>query len=446
MFPRFQRRLALRARRFRRDESGQALLAVGILSLALILFATSVFPIGNGVRRRIRAQCAADASALATGVWAARGCNVVNACNALSYDIHVVYHLIINGMTVKWIVEIVKDLDTPIVGPILAIGDWFEGRKEITQWWKSLSYANNWVDAGVESATPGYNHLALSEANEIARLMGASKIGKDQMEGIFSSLGLEEPSGGFEDAEKKLKTFYGTGTFLASLRDTFKRVLGIVPLVGRFISKLADLIPEPKSGIDLYCWPLSPDARPAKAYETTRLVNWGKGGYPPEAGRTVFLHQSPTYTEPWDPFALDLFFLKFFSWKAKYARLAGEVDGKKANLESDGIRYTTAVRFDGTDPADGWLPALAAGWFGGDKPVTAVSSVHLKGDRLTDAGCKTSRRIYFSMAVLAIPIWPLPIVRAPAYGGEFDYEPCPVVFRKDWKSNETTGEGKLIFH
>jgi hypothetical protein len=448
-FPVLRRVLAVRARRFRRDDSGQALLSVGILSLALLLFATSVFPVGGAVRRKIRAQSAADAAALATGIWAARGCNVVNASNALSYDLHVVYHAIINGITIKWIAKIAKECTELPLGPILAICDWFEGRKEIGTWWGNLGFANDYVDAGVMAATPGYNHIAISEASEVARFMGADKIGETEMKAIFQSLGVSPPTENWDTLDGDLQKWYGTGTFLNSLREFLKNALSIIPVLGKVLSKLADwLVPNPKEEIDLYCWPLAPDVHPHKAYEISRLVEWPTGGgtYPPEAGPTVFLRASPLHTASYDPFALDMLFLKFFSWNSKYARLAGEVDGKKDNLEDDGIRFTTAVRFGAVDAKDGWLPKLAQGWFGGEKGVTAVSSVRLKGDRLTDAGCKTNHRMYFTMGILAIPIWPLPLIRAPAYGGEFDYEPCPVVYRDSWKAGETTGESKLIFH
>ncbi|MBQ7252808.1 MAG: hypothetical protein IJS32_09450 [Kiritimatiellae bacterium] len=446
----FRRVLALRARRFRRDDSGQALLAVGILSLALLLFATSVFPIGGAVRRRIRAQTAADAAALATGIWAARGCNMVNASNALSYDIHVVYHLIINGITIKWIAKIAKDCSQLPWGPIVAIGDWFEGRKEIATWWANLGFANDYVDAGVLAATPGYDHLALSEASEVARCMGADKIGEAEMKDIFSSLGVAAPSEGYSKLKTELDKWYGTGTVLNSLRDFVRNALAIVPALGKVLSKVADgLLPNPKKEIDLYCWPLAPDVRPHKAWEISRLVEWPTGNdtYPPEAGRTVFLRASPLHTAAYDPFALDMVFLKFFSWNAKYARLAGEADGTEKDLEKSGnCRFTTAVRFGATKKEDSWFPSLAKLWYGGENGVTAVSSVRLKGDRLTDAGCKTDHRIYFTMGILAVPIWPIPLIRAPAYGGEFDYEPCPVVFRDSWKAKEVSGESKLIFH
>jgi hypothetical protein len=220
--------------------------------------------------------------------------------------------------------------------------------------------------------------------------------------------------------------------------------------VGKVLSKLADwLVPNPKKEIDLYCWSFAPDVHPHKAWEISRLVEWptGWGTYPPEAGPTVFLRASPLHTAMYDPFALDMIFLKFFSWNSKYARLAGEEDGKEKDLEkAGGIRFTTAVRFNGVDRDKSWFPSLAKLWYGGENGVTAVSSVKLKDDRLTDAGCKTNHRLYFTMGILAIPIWPLPLLRAAAYGGEFDYEPGPVVFRDSWTEKEVSGETKLVFH
>ena len=233
----FPRAFVLRARRFRRDDSGQALVAVGIFSLALLLFATSVFPVGGAGRREIRAQTAADAAALATGTWAARGSNVINASNALSYDIHVVYHAIINGITIKWIAKIAKDCTQLPWGPIMAICDWFEGRKEITTWWTNLGFANDYVDAGVLAATPGYNHLAISEASEVARCMGADKIGEAEMKAIFSSLDVSPPSESFKTLKSDLTKWYGTGTALQSLRSFFNNALAIIPALGKVLSK-----------------------------------------------------------------------------------------------------------------------------------------------------------------------------------------------------------------
>ena len=49
----FLDRLRLRRAGFRQEESGQALLATGILSLALLMFAVSIMPTGEAVQRRI---------------------------------------------------------------------------------------------------------------------------------------------------------------------------------------------------------------------------------------------------------------------------------------------------------------------------------------------------------------------------------------------------------
>ena len=72
-------RLRLRHAGLRQDDSGQALLATGILSLALLMFATSVMPVGNAVQRRIQTQNAADFAALSAGTWFARGANMLQA-------------------------------------------------------------------------------------------------------------------------------------------------------------------------------------------------------------------------------------------------------------------------------------------------------------------------------------------------------------------------------
>lgn len=67
--------------RLRRDEGGQAIIFVAVLGLVLVLFAAAVINVGNLATTRIRMQGSADAAAQTTGVWTARGLNLISTMN-----------------------------------------------------------------------------------------------------------------------------------------------------------------------------------------------------------------------------------------------------------------------------------------------------------------------------------------------------------------------------
>lgn len=67
--------------RLKRDEGGQAIIFVAVLGLVLVLFAAAVINVGNLATTRIRMQGSADAAAQTTGVWTARGLNLISSMN-----------------------------------------------------------------------------------------------------------------------------------------------------------------------------------------------------------------------------------------------------------------------------------------------------------------------------------------------------------------------------
>ncbi len=67
--------------RLKRDEGGQAIIFVAVLGLVLVLFAAAVINVGNLATTRIRMQGSADAAAQTTGVWTARGLNLISTLN-----------------------------------------------------------------------------------------------------------------------------------------------------------------------------------------------------------------------------------------------------------------------------------------------------------------------------------------------------------------------------
>ena len=130
-------RLRLRHAGLRGDDSGQALLAVGIFSLALLMFATSIMPVGAAVQRRIQAQNAADFAALSAGTWFARGANMIEAGIGFQYVIYTASVLAIELTTYLYMSKIIKDVAEVCAGDILAvldiILDWFEGIDRIVR-------------------------------------------------------------------------------------------------------------------------------------------------------------------------------------------------------------------------------------------------------------------------------------------------------------------------
>jgi hypothetical protein len=62
-------------------ESGQILILVLLLILPLILFAVTVFGIGQMIDERIRLQNAIDSAALSAAIWQARGLNIITDIN-----------------------------------------------------------------------------------------------------------------------------------------------------------------------------------------------------------------------------------------------------------------------------------------------------------------------------------------------------------------------------
>ncbi len=434
-------RLRLRHAGLRGDDSGQALLATGILSLALLMFATSIMPVGAAVQRRIRAQNAADFAALSAGTWFARGANMLQAGNGFQYDIYTSAVLAVEITTYVYMAKIIKDVAEVCAGDIFAaveiILDWFEGIDKIAKVNRYSGYCRMISEFPRKSMHPGYAQLALAEANTTAQLNGASPIASQKdLEEIFETLGFEAPE--FEDAEEDVRKWLGESESAARWWDTFCGVIEAIPVIGSFIAEaIEELVEVESEEFDFYAWPLSPAFEPEAAFSYTSLTEFEEWGAQPEG---IF---SPMRSHFYWPFLCSVFFLQFVDWNGEFVRLSSELEGGGKKHES--TTYTLAVRETSTNYYS-QLP-LVSGWFDSDYSNIAVSSVAFKGGRLTDAGTTDAARWYFSSPVFAFSFWPLPLVRLfYGYGSEFEVAQTPVTFQEDYGGHVTKGTDKLIFH
>ena len=434
-------RLRLRHAGFRRDDSGQALLAVGILSLALLMFATSVMPIGNAVQRRIQAQNAADFAALSAGTWFARGANMLQAGNGFQYDIYTASVLAIELTTYIYMAKIIKDVAEVCEGNIFAaveiILDWFEGIDKIAKVNRYSGYCRLFSEFPRKTMHPGYAQLALAEANTTAKLNGASQIASQHdLDQIFDAFGLHPPE--YEDAEKEVRKWLAEGEAGKRWWEVLCGVVGAIPVIGEYIEEaIAELIEFESEPFDFYAWPLSPSFEPEAAFSYTSLTKFKEWGSQPEG---IF---SPMRSHFYWPFVCSVFFLQFIDWDAEFVRLSSELNGGARAHSS--TTYTLAVRESSTNYYSK-LP-LVAGWFDQNYANVAVASVDFKGGRLTDAGTTDAARWYVSTPIFAFSFWPLPLVRLFfGYGSDFSVAQSPVSFQNGYGKTVTKGTDLLIFH
>ncbi len=434
-------RLRLRHAGLRRDESGQALLAVGILSLALLMFATSIMPVGNAVQRRIQAQNAADFAALSAGTWFARGANMIQAANGFQYDIYTASVLAVEITTYIYMAKIIKDVAEVCEGNIFAaieiIIDWFEGIEKIADVNRYTGYCRLISQFPRKTMHPGYAQLALAEANTTAKLNGAAPIAsQEDLEEIFETLGLTPPE--YEEEEKEVRKWLAEGEAGKRWYEVLCGIIGSIPIIGEFIAEaIEELIEFESEPFDFYAWPLSPSYKPEAAFSYSSLTKFKEWGSQPEG---LF---SPMRSHFYWPFVCSVFFLQFIDWDDEFVRLSSELNGG-ANKHTE-TTYTLAIRETSTNYYSK-LP-LVSKWFDTDYDNIAVSSVKFKNGRLTDAGTTDAARWYFSTPVFAFSFWPLPLVRLfYGYGGDFQMEQTPVTFLSDYGKTAVKGTDKLIFH
>lgn len=435
-------RLRLRHAGLRRDESGQALLATGILSLALLMFATSIMPIGAAVQRRIKAQNAADFAALSAGTWFARGANMLQAGNGFQYDIHTCAVLAVEITTYVYMAKITKDVAELLEGNIFAVVEiilhWFEGIDNILKVNRYSGYCRMISQFPRQTMHPGYAQLALAEANTTAKLNGASPIAsQEDLDKIFETFGFEAPE--YDEAQEEIKSWMGESTAGQRWWETLVAVVEAIPVIGSFIADAIEELVEvdSKKEFDFYAWPLSPAFEPEAAFSYTETTEFEEWGAQPEG---LF---SPMRSHFYWPFVCSVLFLQFVDWNAEFVRLSSELEGGEE--KHDSTTYTLAVRESSTNYYSK-LP-LVADWFDTDYDNIAVASVDFSGGRLTDAGTTDKARWYFSTPVFAFSFWPLPLVRLfYGYGGEFEVSQTPVTFQDGYGEHVTLGTDKLIFH
>ena len=434
-------RLRLRHAGLRGDDSGQALLAVGIFSLALLMFATSIMPVGAAVQRRIQAQNAADFAALSAGTWFARGANMIQAGNGFQYDIYTASVLAIELTTYIYMAKIIKDVAEVCAGDILAvldiILDWFEGIDRIVKVNRYSGYCRIISEIPRKTMHPGYAQLALAEANTTAKLNGAAPIASQaDLRQIFDAFGLAAPD--YDKAETDVRKWLAEGEAGQRWYDVLCKIIGAIPLIGEFIQEaIAELLELESEPFDFYAWPLSPSTDPKTAFAYTELTKFKEWGDQPEG---IF---SPMRSHFYWPFTCSIFFLQFIDWDAEFIRLSSELHGGKKAHES--TTCTLAVREVSTNYYSS-LP-LVSGWFDQDYANIAVASVDFKGGRLTDAGTTDAARWYLSSPIFAFSFWPLPLVRLFfGYGSEFEVAQAPVTFQNGYGKTVTKGTDKLIFH
>jgi len=439
--PSWLARLRRRHAGLRGDESGQALLATGILSLALLMFATSIMPVGNAVQRRIQAQNAADFAALSAGTWFARGANMLQAGNGFQYDIYTSAVLAVEITTYVYMAKIIKDVALVCEGDILAVVDiiihWFEGIDKIATVNRYAGYCRMISEFPRKSMHPGYAQLALAEANTTAKLNGAAPIdSQEQLESLFETFGLEAPE--YEDSQKEVREWLGESESAMRWWETFCVVIEAIPVIGSFIAEaIEELVEVESEEFDFYAWPLSPAFEPEAAFSYTSLTKFEEWGAQPEG---IF---SPMRSHFYWPFLCSVFFLQFVDWNGEFVRLTSELEGGGKKHES--TTYTLAVRETATNYYSK-LP-LVGGWFDQDYKNVAGSSVSFSGGRLTAAGTTDAARWYFSSPVFAFSFWPLPLVRLfYGYGGEFEVAQTPVTFQEEYGGHVVKGTDMLIFH
>ena len=84
----------------RRDEGGQSLVFVALLLFLMFLFVCVTVDVGDFVAQRVDAQSDADAMAISTAVWQARGLNLVQTLNVAKNLAHM--HYMFEFVEVLW--------------------------------------------------------------------------------------------------------------------------------------------------------------------------------------------------------------------------------------------------------------------------------------------------------------------------------------------------------
>lgn len=439
----FLYRLRLRRAGFRQEESGQALLATGILSLALLMFAVSIMPVGEAVHRRISLQTAADAAAMSAGTWFARGGNMIQAGNGFQYDLHNLAMVAVEIVTYVYVVKMIKDVAEICSGNIFAaaslIADWFEGIDKISKTNRYCGYARKASTIPLRTMHPGYGMMAMAESSATAQLNGATIIDSDKaLKDLFGKFGLTPPDT-FTNMHTNATKWLAKGEAASRWWEMCMDIIANIPIIGEWIAEAIEDLVEKDTEFDHYAWPLSPSYDAKTAFDFTESTSFKEWGKTPEG---LF---SPLKCHFYWPFAEAMLFLQFIDWDTEYVRLASELEGGADSHKE--TTYTLAVRSAPKSAYYGKLP-LVGGWFGASpEPEVAVASVRLYDDRLTDAGCKSAARWFVSTPIFAFPIWPLPLVRLfYGYGGDFKVEQTPVAFQKDYGKTATKGTDLLIYH
>lgn len=436
----FLDRLRLRHAGFRQEESGQALLATGILSLLLLMVATSTMPMGKAVQRRIRAQTAADAAALSAGTWLARGGNMIQAGNAFQYDIHGLAVITIEVITAVYYWKLLVDMDEICSGNLGAVGalvkDWFDGADKISSADRYFRYARELSMIPLKTMHPGYGMLAMAASSETAKQNGAAIINSEEtLQELFGAFGLVQPAT-YEKMHKDATKWLATGEAQYRWWDAFLGILDGIPIVGPWIVKAIQNWCNPDTKFDHYAWTFSPSYSPKTAFAYTESTSFQEWGATPEG------EHSPLRCHWYAPFLPTVVFLHLIDWDTKYARLASELHGGAAAHTN--TTYTLAVRLPPEPTYYGTLP-LVGGWFGtSTEPEVAVSAVRLFNDRLTDSGTPT--REYWHCVLGGLPTTPFPLVRMFSYGGDFKTERAPVAFQNGYGTPVKPGTDLLIYH
>ncbi|NCD35206.1 MAG: hypothetical protein EOL87_17550 [Spartobacteria bacterium] len=360
---------------FSSDEDGQVLLMSAILALALVASVLASIPIGQTITSRIQAQNAADAAAVASTTWMARGSNMMQGLNGVFWDFDADMILYILATAARWDATIAED--TSKCGPWPWQWYWcakipidtIKGSKAVREAAdKHDKFAPVIADIQKTVAT-AVPYLAYLHANQLAGEHGVS---------VFNPA------------------------------DIAPSLISRVPILGTIIQQLGPLIQDaakilgdasPKT------WPVSFSLWPPTTHTFCKKKS-------PSSQWKSPLHT--TSTVPFTPCIVP--FLRFISWKDDWYE-SQNVDktityvttiDKRKSLSFNDMFLTDDDRTSGkTDLVGG---------------ISAFGSAKLTGDKLYEAGIKDAN--YIATPVMAFPIYPIPNLRIlgtyGGYGGKFE--------------------------